>query len=239
MNQWVQELLALALLDEAASEQAVFRKIEATAHALGFEYCAYGRRGPLPLSKPAVRMINNYPASWQTHYARAGYLAVDPTVAHGRRSTQPLVWNDAIFAATPELWADARAAGLRVGWAQSSLDGYGVGGMLSLVRSKEPLGHSELAAKEAAMRWLTQVTHLTMSRVMGPAPQGHASVSLTPRETEILKWHADGKTAEEISDILLISVDTVKFHTRNAAQKLGAPNKTAAVVRAVMLGLLN
>lgn len=239
MNQWVQELLALALYDETAGEQTVFRKIESTAQALGFEYCAYGRRGPLPLSKPAVQMINNYPVSWQAHYARAGYLAIDPTVAHGRRSTQPLVWNDAIFSSSPELWADARAAGLRVGWAQSSLDGYGVGGMLSLVRSTDPLGQSELAAKEAAMRWLAQVTHLTMSRVLGPAPQGTASISLTPREAEILKWHADGKTAEEISDILLISMDTVKFHTRNAAQKLGAPNKTAAVVRAVMLGLLN
>ena len=51
-----------------------------------------------------------------------------------------LVWTDKVFAATPALWDEARDHGLRVGWAQSSLDGFGVGGMLTLSRPTEPLG---------------------------------------------------------------------------------------------------
>ncbi|MCZ2903682.1 helix-turn-helix domain-containing protein [Burkholderia thailandensis] len=54
----------------------------------------------------------------------------------------------------------------------------------------------------------------------------------------ILRWHADGKTAAEIGEILQISMDTVKFHTKNAVTKLGAANKTAAVARAAILGFL-
>jgi LuxR family transcriptional regulator len=36
----------------------------------------------------------------------------------------------------------------------------------------------------------------------------------------------------------VISVDTVNFHVKNAVMKLKTTNKTAAVVRAAMLGLL-
>ena len=64
-------------------------------------------------------------------------------------------------------------------------------------------------------------------------------VPLTPREIEVLKWSADGKTAGEISDILSISTPTVNFHIKNVVQKMKAANKTAAVVQALLSGLLN
>ena len=67
----------------------------------------------------------------------------------------------------------------------------------------------------------------------------HPDVALTPREIEVLKWSADGKTAAEIGDILSISIPTVNFHIKNAVQKMKAANKTAAVVQALMAGLLN
>lgn len=238
MKVWAQDLLELTAAHESDSELVVFGKIQRAAESLGFEYSAYGRRLPLPLSRPKIQIINNYPTQWRERYMEAGYLAIDPTVEHGRHTSIPLVWSDEVFSMNPQLWAEAKAAGLQVGWAQSSLDGYGVGGMLTLVRSSERLTPSELALKEVPMRWLVQIAHLTLSRALN-AQHSDPPVGLTPRETEVLKWHADGKTSEEIADILTISKDTVKFHTKNAVAKLGSANKTAAVVRAAMLGLLN
>lgn len=238
MKEWAQDLLTLIAADDTDDEVAVFERIKTAAQTLGFEYCAYGRRLPLPLSQPKIQVINNYATAWQERYMEAGYLAVDPTIEHGRRTNTPLVWQDDVFAATPQLWDEAQAIGLRVGWAQSSFDGYGVGGMLTLVRSHEPLTPSELDAKEVPMRWLVQIAHLTLSKAFS-GPQHTPTVSLTPRETEVLKWHADGKTSDEIAEILTISIDTVKFHTKNAVAKLGSSNKTSAVIRAAMLGLLN
>lgn len=52
------------------------------------------------------------------------------------------------------------------------------------------------------------------------------NVSLTPREIEILKHIALGKTSQEISDELKISLRTVQNHRSNIMQKLGI--KTAA-----------
>lgn len=63
--------------------------------------------------------------------------------------------------------------------------------------------------------------------------------SLTGREIEVLKWAAHGKTSREISEILIVSVNTVNFHMKNAKSKLETVNKTAAVARASKLGLLN
>jgi LuxR family transcriptional regulator, quorum-sensing system regulator BjaR1 len=61
---------------------------------------------------------------------------------------------------------------------------------------------------------------------------------LTPREREILRWAADGKTAWEVSVILNISERTVKFHLIQASQKLNAVNRTAAVAKALARGLI-
>lgn len=62
--------------------------------------------------------------------------------------------------------------------------------------------------------------------------------ALTGRETEVLKWTAEGKTNWEISKILNISEATVKFHLANIFRKLDAVGKGHAVAKALQLGIL-
>jgi len=64
-------------------------------------------------------------------------------------------------------------------------------------------------------------------------------LKLTKREIEILRWTAQGKSSEEIANILHLSVNTINYHIKNSIAKLGATNKTAAAVTATLLGLLN
>ncbi|MCC2642655.1 MAG: putative Transcriptional regulator, LuxR family [Nitrospira sp.] len=55
---------------------------------------------------------------------------------------------------------------------------------------------------------------------------------LTGREEEIMRWVAEGKTNWEISIILHVSLNTVKFHLKNVYQKLGGvENRWAAVAQ--------
>jgi LuxR family quorum-sensing system transcriptional regulator SolR len=237
MKSWQVDLLEVA--ENASDEHAIFERIAAAAKSLGFEHCAYGLRVPLPVSNPKTVMLNNYPVAWQQRYQEAQYLNIDPTVLHCRRTHIPLIWNDDIFKSTPQLWEEAKMFGLRHGWAKSSLDGNGVGGMLTLARSQLALTPSELEANELKMRWLVNIAHLALARVVMPQRAQAAKFDLTEREREVLKWTADGKTSGEISDILSVSENTVNFHIKNAISKLQAANKTAAAVRAAMLGLLN
>jgi len=229
---WADELLCK--IDSVDDENMLFATVQRAAEELGFDYCAYGMRIPVPVTNPKTIMLNSYPKLWQELYVRKKYLEVDPTVLLGRFSQQPIIWGGEVFAKTPELWNDARDAGLRVGWAKSVLESQSVGGMLTLARADEPLTAKELAAKEPHMRWLANTVHQGFRRILA----ARWNIPLSGREKEVLRWAADGKTMSEISEIMEISVATVKFHTRNAAEKLGTFNRTAAVARAVVMGLL-
>ncbi|MEO5954497.1 MAG: LuxR C-terminal-related transcriptional regulator [Nitrospiraceae bacterium] len=56
--------------------------------------------------------------------------------------------------------------------------------------------------------------------------------SLTAREEEIMRWVAEGKTNWEISIILHVSLNTIKFHLKNVYYKLGGvENRWAAVAQ--------
>jgi len=142
MQNWAEDLMDA--IDPNSGEAEVFARIKAAAGVLGFEQCAFGLRVPLPVTNPKVMLINNYPQAWQQRYQEAGYLQIDPTVLHGRVSQVPLVWSDGVFSSACELWSEAQSAGLRHGWCQSNLDAYGIGSMLTLSRSAEPITAAEL-----------------------------------------------------------------------------------------------
>ena len=62
---------------------------------------------------------------------------------------------------------------------------------------------------------------------------------LTPRELEVLKVLSLGNTNREIALALFISVGTVKNHVEHIIAKLGASDRTHAVVRSLELGLID
>lgn len=56
--------------------------------------------------------------------------------------------------------------------------------------------------------------------------------ALTPRERDVLRWVAAGKTDRDIGAILDISPRTVHKHLQNIYEKLGVETRTAAAMRA-------
>ncbi|MCB0063554.1 MAG: hypothetical protein KDE19_15635 [Caldilineaceae bacterium] len=62
--------------------------------------------------------------------------------------------------------------------------------------------------------------------------------TLSAREREILSLIAAGQKNQEIADVLMISLNTVRYHTKNLYGKLGVNKRTQAVARAQELGLL-
>ncbi len=67
------------------------------------------------------------------------------------------------------------------------------------------------------------------------SPAQLAPLGLTPRETEILFWVAQGKTNAEIGTILGAAPATVKKHVENFLPKLGVETRLAAALRATEL----
>lgn len=61
---------------------------------------------------------------------------------------------------------------------------------------------------------------------------------LTPRELEVLRFVAEGRTNQEIADLLVLSIKTVQAHRANVMEKLGLHDITQLVRFAIRHGLI-
>jgi DNA-binding NarL/FixJ family response regulator len=71
------------------------------------------------------------------------------------------------------------------------------------------------------------------------AGKGEGAEPLTVRQREILKLIAEGKTNQEIADLLCISVRTVEHHRANMMKKLNLRNTAALVQYAIRKGYVS
>jgi DNA-binding NarL/FixJ family response regulator len=72
-----------------------------------------------------------------------------------------------------------------------------------------------------------------------PGEGGRVGADLTSREREVLDLLAQGRSTEEISEELFLSMHTVRNHVRNILTKLQARTKLEAVVLAARAGLVD
>ncbi|MEU6014534.1 response regulator transcription factor [Streptomyces sp. NPDC047515] len=81
-----------------------------------------------------------------------------------------------------------------------------------------------------------------LRRMVAARPLGSAEAlpkaALTGREEEVLRLMATGLSNPEIAESLTVSLETVKTHVGNVLTKLGAQNRTHAVVIAYESGLV-
>jgi len=77
----------------------------------------------------------------------------------------------------------------------------------------------------------------TRSQPVQQAPSVLAE-SMTPRELEVLRLVAEGKTYEEIAGELVVSINTVRTHVKSIYGKLDVNNRTAAILAARQLNLV-
>lgn len=82
----------------------------------------------------------------------------------------------------------------------------------------------------------------TLRRMVTPRPLDSAAAlpkaALTGREEQVLRLMATGLSNPEIAESLTVSLETVKTHVGNVLTKLGAQNRTHAVVIAYESGLV-
>jgi len=77
-----------------------------------------------------------------------------------------------------------------------------------------------------------RIAALLVQRVKAPA------ISLSPRETQVLRLVAAGKSNPTIAAELFVGEATVKTHLLHAFEKLEVSDRTRAVTRAMELGLI-
>lgn len=129
--------------------------------------------------------------------------------------------------------------GLRNTIAHAMLDRRGkVGNTFIFARLAGKVGPEQAALLEQ----ITPNLCLALSLGLPPATEGkfpgNVQSLVSAKQREILQWVQQGKTNWEISKILGITEDTVKYHINQAMTKLDTKTRAQAVARALDIGLI-
>ena len=81
--------------------------------------------------------------------------------------------------------------------------------------------------------WVSPVPEAPATQERGTPPAAAANRELSPREAEVLRLIAHGRTNEQIARELLLSTSTVKNHVGRILSKLGVSDRTQAAIMAI------
>ncbi|MBV4473728.1 autoinducer binding domain-containing protein [Pseudomonas botevensis] len=208
------------------------------AKNIGFSFCGISITSPERSSFKSLH-INNYPRTWNQQYEEKSYEEIDPVISHCNRSMLPIIWKEETFSNIPDLWERLQDQGLKHGWSQSfHHEESGLCSILSLARPHCSISPLELYEHFGYMFYVTSHLSELFARTLPMRLSRNRQARLSPREIEVLKLCASGKTAYETARILNLSERTVNYHVQNMIVKLNVCNKISAVIAAAKAGII-
>lgn len=197
------------------------------------------RSGTDASTAPYVR--TNYPAGWVSHYLLNDFVKIDPVLMHAQKNMMPFCWSEVELNAEQRgMMRQAIAAGVgQTGFTVSHLDEFSRRSVLSF-NAKQAAGSDTwqpfLHENGAKLQDLATDLHLkALSEIYGADEE---LPQLSPRESECLKWTAEGKAHTEIAIILGLSEHTVRSYLKVARIKLDSVSLAQAVAKASNMGLI-
>jgi len=237
-------------IQQSFSQDEILVILQDIANQFEFEFFTYARIFPKAMTQLDIIILGNFPNTWSEEYINNRYIFIDPTIKHCTSSTLPYYWKNIFLSEDEDVKKFAAACsgfGLKEGFSIGITGNCGDFSIVSLGKSKTEINpirefnqavmvvHSILPylhEKFAQINPVNAIYPVTNQQYHNPLHE------LTVREKECLLWSAEGKTAFEIAIILEISESTISFHLKNSAIKLDCANKTHAVAKAVLLGLI-
>jgi LuxR family quorum sensing-dependent transcriptional regulator len=179
-----------------------------------------------------VVMASRWPAEFFTLYVENDYARVDPLSRRSIQSRMPFEWDADSYRTDPdplvvEMMQHAAQFRMRRGFLIPIHGPNGEEGCVSTAAADLDLS----ARAKASIHLISLYAFERMRSLRRLLP--HRRTLLTAREREVLTLAAHGKSALEISHALNISKRTIDEHTQTATRKLGAANRTEAVVIAL------
>jgi NarL family two-component system response regulator LiaR len=93
------------------------------------------------------------------------------------------------------------------------------------------------AVQRGEPRLHPEIARRLMEQAGAPSPPSTEVAGLTPREVEVARLVADGRSNQEIAAALVISEKTVKTHVSNILSKLHLQDRTQLAIYALRRGL--
>jgi LuxR family transcriptional regulator/LuxR family quorum-sensing system transcriptional regulator CciR len=207
-------------------------------HRNHIERVSYHINNPGPVGEGIA--TDGFPEDWVKYYIGNNLARIDPIPELAARLAKPFFWSEVrelmkVDETGNAYLKDLERANLGDGLAiqvfgpnlRNAYLGLGFG-------NKERPG---LAAEDIfILQCAAQIAHI---RYCDLTRDGYGPVSnLSPREIEVLRWMARGKSTSVIAEILGLSPYTIDTVTRRIFTKLKVNDRTNAVIRGLGSGLL-
>lgn len=211
----------------------------------GYDYYVYGTEIKSDSDK-SICISSNAPKNLIQSYIQTDAVRFDPRVAHGRKCFRPIYWKNLFH--NKEFSRPARAVmdtlwdnGIRSG-VSMALKGRGnEPAIMHFARSQ-----NDSKVKEDIFQTLPYLSFLmgyiyeTINKMGGAAniSENPSSVNFSFKESEILKYVAEGLSTQTIADKFHLSDNAILYHMKNIHIKLGVNSRQHAVAKAISLGLI-
>lgn len=216
---------------QEASLKSILQKFTSKC---GFKYFAYvnvwGGEGS---------GISNYPMEWQHRYIESNFFLIDPVITNAKRGSYVYNWavdtgSNGASKDVVNFYNHASEFSIRSGFSIAIPSGFGHLAILTLASEAgraAPINPSNAHLAIAA----TAMIHMSLAKADNAISR---EIELTPREATCLRWLAEGKSGQEIAELLSISYSAVRFFTEGAKKKLNANTTMQAVALASRMRLI-
>jgi DNA-binding CsgD family transcriptional regulator len=226
-------------LDRLASVREIMDAMERAVGWYGFEYFCCGFIAPTANEHAGdILLADKFPDGWVQHYVENDYVNDDPGLRQCKTTVRPFRWiKETVYDHQRELRA---AEVLERAWDWGLKDGLMIpvtspGGRIGQVF----FGGHEFDLAPDELRALHFMALYAFDRALQLSGRPDVpQLALTKREREVLTLVASGKTGEQIGEMLHITARTVVEHIKHCCRRLGAANRTHAVVIAIRDGII-
>ncbi|MEO3389042.1 LuxR family transcriptional regulator [Mesorhizobium sp. CAU 1741] len=226
----------ISAIDAALTSQDVLARFRAELNKFGLDNSLITGL-PVPHDSIWHRAVvyDGWSPEWFERYDAQGHFVHDPCAAHSRLSDRPFFWHQLpegrMRGRARQVMNEATEFGMR--------DGLCVPIHIPLAGPAVVTAAGEhVEVPPAALPFIETVCVHTFRKLGGleTAVGDEDRPPLTPRERELLQWAGQGKSGEDVSCILGITLNTVESHHRNIRNKLDVSNILHAVVKAIRRG---
>ncbi len=212
--------------------------------AIGYDYFFYAVQILESFKTPPVIAYSTLKEEWLAEVVANNYHLSDPISYHYMHHTTPLFWhvNDNWLKHpygenAVAFMAAVRDAGYSAGVCIPVFSRECTRGFINLIVDD----HSELGLVNVALgSLLIKYFHEATLRIWLEQEDRNSPLNakLTRRESDVIRYIADGLTSRQLAEKLRISKRTVDAHIASAQLKLGCENRQQLICMATNLGLI-
>lgn len=185
-------------------------------------------------------LVTNYPDDWMKHYVSQKYAAIDPVRSQILASRKPFLWSELTKspncnAKQIKMMREAEEANVANGLGISMMSQHGEIAGIGLAKSQFTKNYADFSD----VAKINLLSIFFYEKYRESSENNRKQIHLTPKEKDVLRWAAEGKTDEDIGTIMGIEVSTVRFHWNNIFEKLTANSRVYAVTKALVLKLID